>query len=380
MQAVKRRNMTNSSPITRYKQDLDSGKLLPDEGQQKAVEALEDLFHELVNAPTPTKPGMFARLFGTKGSSTDDAEPEQQGLYLWGPVGRGKSYLVDLFFDCLPFADKKRIHFHSFMRSVHHELKNYPNEQDPLSLIARQWAEEMRVLCLDEFHVGDITDAMILARLLEALFENRVMVLTTSNDKPAELYKDGLQRARFLPAIALIENKLKVVELAGPTDYRLRALEQANVYYSPHDEQSGEILKDRFIAIAGAIAEGGALEVEGRDIATIARAEGAVWFDFESLCDGPRSVADYIEIALCHHTLFLSDVPCFSNDNNDAARRFINLVDELYDRNVNMVISAAAPPELLYQGSRLEKFFRRTVSRLKEMQSHDYLARPHISE
>ena len=372
--------MTTSSPLTRYKQDLDSGKLLPDEGQLKAVEALEELFHELVNAPPPAKPGMFAKFFGAKGNSAADGLRKQQGLYLWGPVGRGKSYLVDMFFDCLPFEHKKRIHFHSFMRSVHQQLKNYSNEQDPLSLIAREWAAEIRVLCLDEFHVGDITDAMILARLLAVLFENRVMILTTSNDKPGELYKDGLQRARFLPAIELIETKLEVVELAGPTDYRLRALEQADVYYSPHNQHSDAVLKDRFIAIAGAFEEGGALEVEGREIPTIARAEGAVWFDFASLCDGPRSVADYIEIALCHHTLFVSDVPCFSNDNNDAARRFINLVDELYDRNVNLVISAAARPESLYLGSRLEKFFRRTVSRLKEMQSHDYLARPHVSE
>ena len=372
--------MSTASPTKRYHQDLRSGKLLPDEGQARAVAALEDVFQNLKQTPVTSKPGLFSRLLGNTAKAQENTSRRYQGLYIWGPVGRGKSYLVDMFFDCLTFAAKRRIHFHSFMRAVHQELKSYPNEQDPLRLVAKSWAQDIRVLCLDEFHVADITDAMILANLLEALFDNGVIVLTTSNDKPSDLYKDGLQRQRFLPAIDLIESKLKVIELAGPTDYRLRALEQADVYYAPHGEQTLQTLKARFSAIAGVAEEGGEITIEGRDIPTVARAEGAVWFDFSALCDGPRGVADYIEIALCHHTLFLSDVPAFTNDNNDAARRFINLIDELYDRNVNLIISAASAPETLYRGSRLEKFFRRTVSRLKEMQSHDYLARPHISE
>ena len=372
--------MAGVSPTIRYQHDLENGNLLPDEGQRVAVAALDSLFQTLKQEPAAPKRGLLSRLLGAPDKAAARDTNQYQGLYLWGPVGRGKSYLVDMFFDCLPFPDKQRIHFHSFMRSVHHELKNYANEQDPLRLVAKRWAGEIRVLCLDEFHVGDITDAMILANLLEALFDNGVMILTTSNDKPSDLYKDGLQRARFLPAIALIETKLKVIELAGPTDYRLRALEQAEVYYSPHDESTLEVLEGRFTAIAGVAHAGGSIEVEGRDISTLARAEGAVWFDFEALCEGPRSVADYIEIALCHHTIFLSNVPRFNDDRNDAARRFINLIDELYDRNVNLIISAVTVPEALYTGTRLEKFFRRTVSRLKEMQSHDYLARPHVSE
>ena len=367
------------SPRVRYQKDISAGKLLHDSGQANAVEELETLFQRLSTSSSNNKAsGFFSRLFGNKPGPEEGHH--QCGLYIWGPVGRGKSYLVDTFFDCLPFSKKKRIHFHSFMRAVHNDLKALSNERDPLQLVAKKWAGEINVLCLDEFHVGDITDAMILANLLEGLFSNDVIILTTSNDKPADLYKDGLQRQRFIPAIELIENKLKVIELAGPTDYRLRALEQAQVYYAPHDLETVDELKDRFAAIAGEFEPDGSIEVEGREIPTVARAEGAVWFEFTALCEGPRSVTDYIEIALCHHTLFLSQTPYFNNDMNDAARRFINLIDELYDRNVNLVISAAGQPEELYVGTRLEKFFRRTVSRLKEMQSHEYLARPHISE
>ncbi|MGR8948897.1 MAG: cell division protein ZapE [Gammaproteobacteria bacterium] len=367
-----------NSPAARYKEDLSAGKLLPDDGQANAVRELEALFQQICEPASKKTTRLFSRFFNNK-SDTEDSK-NRCGLYIWGPVGRGKSYLVDTFYDCLPFKNKKRIHFHSFMRAIHHELKSYPNEQDPLRLVAKKWAGEIRTLCLDEFHVGDITDAMILAKLLEELFSNGVIILTTSNDKPSELYNGGLQRQRFLPAIDLIENKLKVIQLAGPIDYRLRALEQAKVYYSPHSAAVTKELKDRFASIAGGFDEGGSIQIEGREIATVARADGAVWFEFSELCDGPRSVADYIEIALCHHTLFLSNIPYLDNDANDAARRFINLIDELYDRNVNLIVSAAAGPESLYSGSRLEKFFRRTISRLKEMQSHEYLARPHISE
>ena len=367
------------SPLTRYQQDISAGELLPDAAQANAVQALDTLFSTLTSPKPKKKPvGILSRLLGTK--SDGEAQDKQCGLYIWGPVGRGKSYLVDTFFDCLPLSNKKRIHFHSFMRAVHHDLKNLSNERDPLQLVAKKWADEITVLCLDEFHVGDITDAMILANLLEGLFANGVTIVTTSNDKPSELYKDGLQRQRFIPAIQLLETKLKVIELAGPIDYRLRALEQAQVYYAPHAHGTIDELTERFAAIAGQFESNGAIEVEGRKIPTLARAEGAVWFDFAALCEGPRSVTDYIEIALCHHTLFLSDTPLFNNDMNDAARRFINLIDELYDRNVNLIISAAGEPEDLYAGERLEKFFRRTVSRLREMQSHEYLARPHISE
>lgn len=365
-----------ASPLTRYHWDLAQGNLQADEGQKNAVVELEALYQSIKKQHVSPKKGIFAKIFG----SNRDHRPSKQGLYVWGPVGRGKTYLVDTFFESLPFPDKQRIHFHSFMRAVHAELKKYPQEQNPLRLVARQWSETFRVLCLDEFHVGDITDAMILGNLLEALLDNGMILLTTSNDTPSDLYKDGLQRERFLPAIALIENRLSIIELSGPTDYRLRALEQAQVYYCPHGAKTDEQLAVRFKAVAGKSAEGGSLLIEGRHIETRLRAEGAAWFEFSALCEGPRSVADYIEIALCHHTIFISEVPLFDNENNDAARRFINLIDELYDRHVNLIISAAAAPEALYSGTRLNKFFLRTVSRLREMQSHEYLARPHLSE
>ena len=370
----------NATPLAKYRHDIECGTLIPDPGQAAAVDELNALYEVLIQQKNEPSQGFFARFFRTPSAENVGISGPTQGLYLWGPVGRGKSYLVDTFYDCLPFPNKKRIHFHSFMRSIHLDLKRYPREQDPLRLVAKQWAASIRVLCLDEFHVGDITDAMLLANLLEALFEHGVMLLTTSNDEPNELYKDGLQRERFLPAIKLIETRLKVIALAGPTDYRLRALEQAEVYYLVSDVVEDDVLKQRFLSIAGKGEPQGTIFVEGREIPTIYRADGAVWFDFAALCEGPRSVADYIEVALCHHTVFLSDVPCFDNDNNDAARRFINLIDELYDRNVNLIISAAAVPEELYVGSRLNKFFLRTVSRLREMQSHEYLARPHVLE
>lgn len=368
------------SPLTKYNQDIENGTLIPDESQKQAVLELETLFQTVLSRHREQSPGIFTRLIKPLFNGNHANQDPLRGLYLWGPVGRGKSYLVDTFYDCLPFPNKTRIHFHSFMRAIHADMKKYPQEQSPLTLVAKQWSETIKVLCLDEFHVGDITDAMILSNLLEALFEHEVMLLTTSNDEPQDLYKDGLQRDRFLPAIDLINTRLKVIPLAGATDYRLRALEQAQVYYQPHTAATNEELKKRFLAIAGRGHQAGSIEVEGRHIDTVYRAEGAVWFAFSALCEGPRSVADYIEVALCHHTMFLSDVPCFDNDNNDAARRFINLIDELYDRNVNLILSAAAEPEALYGGTRLNKFFLRTVSRLREMQSHEYLARPHISE
>lgn len=235
------------------------------------------------------------------------------------------------------------------------------------------------MLCLDEFHVSDITDAMLLAGLLEALFEAGVTLIATSNEAPGELYAGGLQRERFLPAIALIESHLEVLELAGELDYRLRALEQAPVYYVAAAAGADAELAQRFDAVAASAGRAGAvLEVEGRDIPTVRLADGVAWFSFDVLCGGPRATADYIEIARCHHTVFLSDIPRLGRDDGDAARRFINLIDEIYDRNVNLVVSAADEPEALYTGERLAKPFLRTASRLREMRSHDYLARPHL--
>ena len=363
---------SNLGPQARYAADVESGVLLPDAAQANAIARVERLHRELLERHANV-PGLFKRLFGFKRSTRP-----VQGLYLWGSVGRGKTYIIDTFFDGYPSPRKLRIHFHSFMRRVHADLKQLGEAADPLAIIGRRWAERIDLLCLDEFHVGDITDAMMLANLLAALFDNHVTLVATSNEAPQNLYRDGLQRERFLPAIALLQEHLDVVELTGSLDYRLRALEQAEVYYCPHTEETVAELTRRFVAIAPEPGEAHApIEIEGRLIPTIRHADGVVWFDFATLCGGPRSTGDYIEIALCHHTVFLSDIPLLDKDASDATRRFINLIDELYDRQVNLVVSAAVEPEQLYTGSRLREPFKRTVSRLREMQSHDYLARPH---
>jgi cell division protein ZapE len=372
-----RLNGAGLSPQARYLNDVAASILTPDAAQAHAIDQVERLYQDLVASEVSHPTSFLGKILNVRNRR---AVPVR-GLYLWGRVGRGKTYIVDTFFDCLATDQKLRIHFHSFIRKIHSELKRLSNESDPLAVIGRRWAKEIRLLCLDEFHVGDITDAMILGNLLRALFDNGVTLVATSNEAPKDLYREGLQRDRFLPAIALLENHLEVVELAGDLDYRLRALEQAEVYYTPHTQAVDETLTTRFIDIApepGII--GAWIEIDGRTIETRRHADGVVWFDFDTLCGGPRATGDYIEIALCHHTIILSNVPVMDNDTSDAARRFINLIDELYDRNINLLVSAAAHAEGLYTGRRLVQPFKRTVSRLREMQSHDYLARPHLCD
>ena len=363
-----------STPLARYQADLYAGRITHDIAQAASVAHAERIFQELTAEAEGG--GLLERLFNRRKTLWSGV----RGLYLWGRVGRGKTYIVDTFFDCLPFEAKQRIHFHNFMRQTHAELRQLKREADPLKLVAARWAAQQRVLCLDEFHVGDITDAMLLATLLEALLGHGVTLVATSNEAPDELYSGGLQRERFLPAITMIKASLEVFELTGETDYRLRALEQAPVFYRcARGANEGELARS-FSALTGGLATAsGALEVEGRPIATVRHADGVAWFSFEALCGGPRSAIDYIEIARCHHTIIVADVPHLGPDDNDAARRLINLVDELYDRNVNLIMSAAAEPEDLYHGGKLAKPFLRTASRLREMRSHDYLARPHIS-
>lgn len=366
-----------SSPLARYEADLAAQRIRPDAAQAEAVAALERVFAALAATPVRRTPGLLDRLRGRRPAPWQPV----RGLYLWGRVGRGKTYLVDTFYDCLPQSDKLRIHFHTFMRRAHQALRALREQRDPLEVIAKRWAAEFRVLCLDEFHVGDITDAMLLAHLLEALFDEGVTVIATSNEAPTELYAGGLQRERFVPAIALIERHLEVVELRGELDYRLRALEQAPVYYLGARGAAHSALERCFAALAPLARDGArSLVIEGRAIPAVRLADGIAWFDFEVLCGGPRATADYIEIARCHHTVILSDVPLLGRDDNDAARRFINLIDEFYDRHVNLIVSAAAEPEAIYTGERLAKPFLRTVSRLREMRSHDYLGRPHVSD
>ena len=301
-----------------------------------------------------------------------------RGLYVWGSVGRGKTWLMDLFYEHLPVQEKQRIHFHRFMQRVHQSLKAQSNVRDPLSRIAAEWARQCRVLCLDEFYVSDIADAMLLGGLLRNLFENGVTLVTTSNIEPDGLYRDGLQRAKFLPAIDLIKKHTEVIELAGETDYRLRILEQSEIFHHPLDEAADRVMTECFERMSAECELNHDLDINGRTFHARRRGDGVIWFEFAELCEKPRGSLDYIEIARAFNTVVLSNVPKLEEEDSNAARRFITLVDEFYDRNVNLLVSAAAPVEALYSGRLLEFEFQRTASRLTEMQSHDYLARPHL--
>ncbi|MBK7206044.1 MAG: AFG1 family ATPase [Thermomonas sp.] len=357
-------------PSRRYADGVARGDWLHDPAQQQALREL-DRIHAALLEPV-AGPGWLDRLFGAQ------APPAPAGLYLWGGVGRGKTFLIDLFFDGLPLREKRRTHFHRFMREVHERLREHAGERDPLAAIARQWRASLRVLVLDEFFVSDIGDAMLLGRLLERLFAEGVVLVTSSNAAPPELYKDGLQRARFLPAIALLERQCAVVHLDGAHDYRLRALTCSPVYRAPLDAQSDRWLSERWHALGGGDAHVDAgIDIDGRRIAVRARCKGMCWFDFAALCEGPRGTADYIEVAREFHTVLLGGIPRLDAGNDDAARRFVHLVDELYDRHVNLVCSADAAPAALYAGERLAAAFARTASRLVEMQSTDYLALEH---
>lgn len=366
-------------PYQRYRHDLQREGFIHDPAQEQAIHKLQRVYDDLLRpapAAAPKKAGLFDRL---RGKADEPTIAPVRGLYMWGGVGRGKTYLVDTFFDELPFREKKRLHFHRFMYKVHGELKQLKQQQNPLQVVADHFAAQARIICLDEFFVTDITDAMLLAGLLEALFARGVALVTTSNIAPDDLYKGGLQRARFLPAIELLKRHLEVYHLDSGTDYRLRYLEKAEIYHHPLDARAEQILDDAFTHVAPEPGRKDShLEIEGRLIHARRQADGIVWFDFNDICDGPRSQTDYIEIARCFHTVLISNIPVMDRYMEDQARRFLNLIDEFYDRNVKVMISAAVPATALYQGEKLKFEYQRTQSRLQEMQSHDYLARPHL--
>ena len=362
------------SPRERYQKDLERPEFQRDSAQEDAVRRLQSLYDKLVVAESNRdKPLVKFRLRIKKGSKTPI-----RGLYFWGGVGRGKTYLMDTFYESLPFQRKMRVHFHRFMQRVHKEMKALKGEKNPLDIVARQFAEEARVICFDEFFVSDIGDAMILATLMDGLFSRGVTLVCTSNIVPDGLYKDGLQRARFLPAIELVKKHTDVVNVDGGVDYRLRTLEQAELFHSPLDEEADVSLRKSFDALA---VEAGkhskTMEINGRKIPAQAHADDVVWFDFKDVCDGPRSQNDYIEMARQFHAIIVSNVPVLGKEKDDQARRFINMIDEFYDRNVKVIISAAAPITELYTGGRLGFEFERTESRLLEMQSREYLEAPH---
>ena len=372
------------SPSQHYQLALKAGELLEDAAQAEVIDRLNDLYHRLLKR-YETDQGLWSRTTRRLGRTR---EPER-GLYVWGGVGRGKTMLVDSFFDCLPWQRKLRVHFHRFMQRVHGRLAAHSGAKNPLERVADEIADEALVLCFDEFFVSDIGDAMILAGLVEALFKRGVTLVATSNIPPSDLYRDGLQRARFLPAIALIERHLEVVHLDAPTDYRFRTLQRAALWHTPHDGAAHEALAGYFASLggqavadsaAGLVSSAGApqwLEINQRRMQLIASAPGMAWFTFSTLCDEPRSAADFVELAREYHTILVEQIPVLARDKEDSARRFINLVDEFYDRNVKLIATAACAPEALYHGTRLRFEFERTVSRLQEMRTHEYLRAEH---
>ncbi len=369
------------SPIERYQRDLQRPDFHPDESQKKAVDHLQSLYEKLVQE--------WQREQHTSGVQRwlekllkKNQEPIK-GLYFWGGVGRGKTYLMDNFFESLPFPDKMRMHFHRFMRRVHAELKRFSGEKNPLEKVADVIHAEARVLCFDEFFVSDITDAMILGNLMEALFARGTCLVATSNIVPDQLYHNGLQRERFIPAIKLIKSHTKVVNVDGGTDYRLRHLEQVQLFHTPLNAHTDELLLRSFrslLPLHANLHENLLLEVEGRMIQSRYHADDIVWFDFSALCDGPRSQNDYIELAREYHTVILSNLPELAANRDDQARRFVNLVDEFYDRQVKLIISSEKKLPDIYSGNKLQFEFQRTQSRLLEMQSKEYLQKPHRPE
>ncbi|MDX1491206.1 MAG: cell division protein ZapE [Pseudohongiellaceae bacterium] len=370
---------TQEGPLARYRADIDSGVLSPDEAQLAAVGHFQRLFDELGEGAADGVSGPVAWVKSLFGASKGVTKPVK-GLYLYGGVGRGKTYLMDVFFESLPFSAKMRTHFHRFMQRVHAELAQLKQQKNPLELVADKIAQEARVLCFDEFFVSDIGDAMILGGLLEHLIDRGVTLVATSNIEPSGLYENGLQRERFLPAIALLQSRTDIVKLDSATDYRLRSLKQARIYYSPLGEQADAELSKSFNALASEHAEKSSavsIDVLGRQILARECAEDVIWFDFKHLCGGPRSAYDYIELAKLYHAVILSDVPELDAPKDDMAKRFISMVDEFYDRNVKLIIAAQVPLLELYSGTALAFAFERTTSRLLEMQSEEYLAREH---
>lgn len=362
------------NPEQRYRAALEKEELLPDAAQAALVARIQSLF-EALNQTSNRPRGVFE---GLRGMIRRDHRPPVKGLYVWGNVGRGKSLLVNIFYDALSFEEKLRIHFHAFMQYVHGELKALGNHQDPLALVADGLCRDTRIICFDEFHVSDIADAMILGGLLGHLFERGVTLVATSNIAPDDLYKDGLQRARFLPAIELIKVHTNVVTLDGKVDYRLRALERAEIYHCPLDDKAESALLDAFEGLSpGYVVESPVIEVAGRGINAVRAAEGIAWFAFSELCETPRSAVDYLEIARRFHTVLVSGVPLIDDQMRDSALRFVHMVDALYEHKVNLIISADAVPDSLYRGSALKVKMARAVSRLEEMQTRDYLARQH---
>lgn len=347
-----------------YEHALSERGYKADDAQRKAVERLQQAYDDWV-AYKSQRSNKLMRLI---------SRPEvPRGVYMWGGVGRGKSFLMDSFYSVVPVKRKTRLHFHEFMRSIHRELDELRGVENPLDEVARRVAKKYRLICFDEFHVSDIADAMILYNLLKALFDNGVSFIMTSNYLPDALYPDGLHRDRMLPTIALLKEKLDVLNVDAGLDYRKRALQQVAAYHTPLGAKSDHELREAFASIAETADEDPHIHIEAREIKALRRAGGIVWFDFATLCGGPRSQNDYLELASRFHTIILSNIPRMSAAMSSEARRFTWLVDVLYDHKVKLLMSAEVEPEQLYTEGMLANEFHRTVSRIIEMQSAEYM-------
>jgi len=370
-----------------YQNSIEMGEISFDANQKLIILELQTVFNGLLApAPSEEETSTFDQFIsrGFSFGKDDDSDEKYQlvkGLYIWGGVGYGKTHMVDFFFKHLPIENKMRLHFHRFMQIVHEDLKQHTHIENPLKAVAKTFSKKTRLLCLDEMHVNDITDAMILAQLFTHLFDYGVTLITTSNVPPSGLYKDGLQRSRFLPTIALFEEKTKVVNMNSGIDYRMRLLEQADVYQlinsSLTKESADQKMTEYFTSLVAVNRHKKRKHVliNTREIPVIQWADGIAWFSFETLCETNRSTDDYIQLGRFFHTIMISDIPIMTSMQNDAARRFVNMIDEFYDRHVNVIVTAEAIPTELYIGTRLAFEFERTASRLIEMQSKDYLAK-----
>lgn len=360
------------TPYDAYQLAISKQHFSADAEQAMAVQELEGLYTRLISQLNNESKLLhkLKRLSGKKTAVT--------GLYLWGGVGRGKTWLMDLLYDNLPFDDKIRLHFHHFMQAVHDQLELIQGHKNPLKLVAKNFAKSYRLICLDEFHVSDITDAMLLYGLLDALFKEGICLVSTSNLKPDDLYKNGLQRTRFLPAIELIKKHCQILQVDGGTDHRLRLLEKAQTWYCPIEQNTRHQLQQRFAEISSSSIEfNTVLEINYREISCLALSDGLAWFDFKSIASAPRGAADYVELSQRFHTIFISTIPQLSEQEDDMARRFVNMIDAFYDRSVKLLASSDVEPDQLYTGQQLAFEFQRTASRLIEMRSHEYLARAH---
>ncbi|MGB8337350.1 MAG: cell division protein ZapE [Burkholderiales bacterium] len=357
------------NPADWYQQQLTKPGFQADAAQQAAITRLQQLHDQLIKFESVRHRPLIGWLSN---------EPPPRGLFLFGGVGRGKSLLMDAFFMTLPYKRKRRVHFHHFMKQVHDALNGLKNEEDPLVSVAEKISTETRVLCFDEFHVNDIADAMILGHLFENLFERGVVVVTTSNYAPDDLYKNGLQRERFLPTIALLKKNLDVLNVDGGTDYRLRTLEKLNTYHAPLGTAAEYALEETFAALSPN-RDNKPVEINQRKINVKQNGLGVIWFDFDELCGGLRSQLDYLDLAQEYHTLLLSNIPQMDATQSSEARRFTWLIDILYDHRVKFMCSAAVLPEALYLAGTRSDEFARTVSRLQEMQTKQYLGSEHLA-